>query len=1206
MKQIQHLLANDQPAAATLGTSPEALAAMFNPPLETLLESLEKPSETTIHDIQQAYNMLSGKIRARIHNIISDQSCPALLLFKQSAPKLVQVVLRDVGRALLDPTEQFRCKFAGHHIYATEKRRIRDATDSSTVCHQALRLLSDLLRFPVFVELLSENEVSTLIHSLLNVALSPSLPSFNAKLTRTLVVWIFQVQHLPQALLYPHTVRIHQMLSVAISGTIGKQQARLDGLKAIHNLLRRDPTVWLPSLHDLLKQILPLLTSEQLVVRLNAAFALAGFAHAKMNTIPASRNTLRLSQLLFECLTTTSASHNGPFWATTVLASLIVLIDFQLIPQGGTSLRLCINSLSAMYKRVKLLQPYVWRCLVWTAFRIPPAEFDHDVVFKMISQELTGGVGAAIAMTLLHLEEETVPEHLQDHYKNQVSKAVTLLHQMLHSKVDAIRKDGTLLLGQLLGETRSRRGSATDIIVRQELFTSKLLSASDLESALGSLKPNIEVVRCLSQTEILLHYDALLENWTFVVNGLLNKAPWASIEAIITSWQSLLLARGQSREGERGASWSDDFVDKTGALISSFVRTESEDPNRQARHLSVVKKLWQVMTNTFGVECFQAPAQTIITTILGQTWNMGDRPVAKHWVEVSMSLAQYCDGFAAIMSKLSLESLDTKRHLWTAIVKILTTRPKKGILSLDDMVAFVQIPYCEWTMSPQELALWDALLKLPTVEPSVFVERLFQGLEPLKVQRVPKESLRLFFHADFSKVADLPVETLSRLDNILLFLYSSPDQHPTALEYLQFVIELVSKVSKKNTLALVIALHNGFYQWFKDPDQRLTDDEYNEVAMKLYCHTLDVLAQLRPAKDLLRELGDLLTVPFYHVRQGALGIEAFKRFWLSTYHEVEEFWEWLPPCIKEALRLCDYLHGEDLLAGDLTDSLMDESFAIPESQRSPRHTPSQISVLRYGLTSLSPKSGRGSTVSPGYRPLSLSRSPMGPSVSPLRQLRSQAASIEVSAYSKSASTRLRTAPLKRAAESLEAGPSKIRKTSRSSKQQESTSSSHHSSGSGRRRMVFDGVEIIVRRSQSARRESQLMTPDPSASPPSSPQEDYASWEIAIADDQKENRQEEDEPPDSSPILASPSFRSRSKRRDRSHTAPTLRPFHTVPVLKPQTERSKRRLASLAEMFTECQQDSQFGPQEFATASRLGLSFVNDMNEQLYSTALGEG
>ena len=149
--------------------NPMQSATYFKSPIETLLESTEVDGSDHIsqHDLLEAYNTLQTRIRSQIQAICqSDPDSLAWNAVKLCSSQILQVLRRDIRRALVIPPSALKKSslegsLASSHPEITVDD-VKNAADSSLVCHQSLRLLSDLFRFPPLYSIFSSMQVLNL------------------------------------------------------------------------------------------------------------------------------------------------------------------------------------------------------------------------------------------------------------------------------------------------------------------------------------------------------------------------------------------------------------------------------------------------------------------------------------------------------------------------------------------------------------------------------------------------------------------------------------------------------------------------------------------------------------------------------------------------------------------------------------------------------------------------------------------------------------------------------------------------------------------------------------------------------------------------------------------------------------------------------------------------------------------------------------
>lgn len=123
-------------------------------PLETIIESLDDQYDPiSLHDITEAYNVFSVRIRSHIQSILQgNHTYPAFTAIKENSSKLIRALRRDIRRSLVKPTSEYHRVFSIDDPYVSDERLNEDeiqlARNSSSLCHHALRLASDVLSFP--------------------------------------------------------------------------------------------------------------------------------------------------------------------------------------------------------------------------------------------------------------------------------------------------------------------------------------------------------------------------------------------------------------------------------------------------------------------------------------------------------------------------------------------------------------------------------------------------------------------------------------------------------------------------------------------------------------------------------------------------------------------------------------------------------------------------------------------------------------------------------------------------------------------------------------------------------------------------------------------------------------------------------------------------------------------------------------------------
>jgi hypothetical protein len=132
----------------------------FTSPVESIVNSLEPNSLHSNHDLLDAYNTFSNRIRAEALELQRNSDpLPALEFLRTKAHAFSQALKRDIALAHIDPFIPPRTLTSGESIF-TEPRQstadvVRHAGDSSALCQQALCALSDVFRFHSLFSLFS-------------------------------------------------------------------------------------------------------------------------------------------------------------------------------------------------------------------------------------------------------------------------------------------------------------------------------------------------------------------------------------------------------------------------------------------------------------------------------------------------------------------------------------------------------------------------------------------------------------------------------------------------------------------------------------------------------------------------------------------------------------------------------------------------------------------------------------------------------------------------------------------------------------------------------------------------------------------------------------------------------------------------------------------------------------------------------------------
>lgn len=141
-----HYLMNTAPSRIAKSSSPTSPAS-FVSPLRTLSESLQDPEGLyiTARDIEEAYSVLSRRIRAAEPVLSGPQSGTITSVFKQYASILDQCISREIRRVAPNPFEsQPRHGLEDSFYVDSTEEDPYDAMTHHSLCLRALDLLTAL------------------------------------------------------------------------------------------------------------------------------------------------------------------------------------------------------------------------------------------------------------------------------------------------------------------------------------------------------------------------------------------------------------------------------------------------------------------------------------------------------------------------------------------------------------------------------------------------------------------------------------------------------------------------------------------------------------------------------------------------------------------------------------------------------------------------------------------------------------------------------------------------------------------------------------------------------------------------------------------------------------------------------------------------------------------------------------------------------
>ncbi|KAF8636204.1 hypothetical protein AX17_003691 [Amanita inopinata Kibby_2008] len=981
----------------------------FTSPLTTLLESLHDPDHIQIgsHDIMEAYSCFSYQIHSVAHPLMQAKQTPAALrIVKEHSSELVQVLKRDLNCTLRDSSPHSHNPFSLHtwesNVFSEDD--LQYAVDSATLAQHALCFLSDICIFESLYSLFSDSDLQSILDDVFAIISAPSLPVPNGSRLCTFIVSILRTQRLPAEVLLLKKENIYSILDGAIRGDFGAQSI-VDGLKAVHTFLIRHEMLFFHTLSDLLSIILNHLVNDSADIRLQAVYALSGFAFALRASDGAFKEALQsicstirtfidcqydkssngpqgalLPDIIVDAMSSkmlTRAGH-GPCYALVLVSSLIVLLGHAAFFHAHCmKLIFTTLSLAVHHKRssIRGLHVHVWKTLIWAYVRISTTEDDGDIdnvslsdikerAFRVVAQESRNDIGVALVMSLLgdsqtivHVGASTDP----------IGNAYKVVKNMLSSPDPKIRQTGFSLFERVLNGTGKSmemgiplaRRSQGNWLLSQILFDGSLLNVNvdALHVIIPSIPPiSVDMVRQLNSQEICDNWGASMDLWLAAAQIMLAKSEFQFSDTIISIWISLLEMYVQVYNSQSLSS-SPTALSTTIARVVSQLFNSSDLPHFQVRSLQFVKKLWSMTKDVLYDTWLPPNAEIILTAVLKHKFALDNDGVKSAWGNLCTDLISI--GIPTLLHVVYFKSeqqqeTEVLRQLWSILAR--TWQIINCTMSWEDLVTLAVIPFRAWKMSTQEFEHWENLLQnafhiaeYASHSPNAVVRLFFERLGSSKLDALTANPSALYCilrHVNISDRKKLNSKLFRLVNNALLALYPPvPELLASCIDLLCVMGELITTCSDKLLVDLIKTTQTSFCRWILDEENILLDTEKNIIINAVYCNTLDRLCYQKPTLELLKALSPFLVAVFNakQIPEPALGPLAFENFWRATYHEINVFRGSYPEDVKACLKTLSLAWGNSS-GGSLVSSSESQKTppsVVPDSQATPQNQQSR-------------------------------------------------------------------------------------------------------------------------------------------------------------------------------------------------------------------------------------------------------------------------
>ncbi|KAG8214607.1 hypothetical protein J3R82DRAFT_9677 [Butyriboletus roseoflavus] len=782
--------------------------------------------DCTLRDLIEAYSILHARLRAAVvSSTDADASWPLFQPLRKNIHAFTEAVVRDLGRALVEPKsdlapeddipmdcnkvcedEEALSSLPSPKQTPRKKKQgmsasqIKYARDLCTTTHVVLRLLSAMFTLPSLYQIFDDAQLGDMLARVLAIPMADELPTPNARKTCALSIWLLQVQRLPETVLLPARDRIAFALRRGMEGELGKEGKKgsaCDGLKGIHDLSLHHPTTFIPAFTELLPSILANLLAPTLGLRSQACHALGGFVLGCVSLPPSSVHA-RISNIVSTFLTTVVTSSprrspakpgtepgiirtlrttlntvdphhvaQGPVWALSVLASLIVLLGPSLC--ADVRLTRTVSALLSLAMRnkkssVRALACLLWRCVTWTYLR-PPLELypedgeGHEEVdedqdtqlaresfWKLVKSVVDMGTGVSTVAALLG-------DDCDD--DDRLRKALWLVKIMVN-KGGQTTLDAIDIAKILVNCENNGKSWSLNNLLPHSLFSSNPgLLTSDYKTLSTAVKPIFDECPQLNDIRPLTR-DQLSRDWVF--NELIEiwKATLGCLDVpddcclpseTLATWNGLLRANVTVFLGNDDHDGIVEFASKAVGILAEILRDPELDlaliacptskigsPSKATKStpmrsnsvmkLGAVRELWAGMRTTFPNNLLHAGGAKLLECLVKNeselVWETDTLDTSREeWAKLCAEILAVCEveelekfwakrlqSYATVTYEPGARSL-----VWGCFVERWTVDCQA---SWEGGAILLGLPFdnrSAWELSNDEFGVWDGFLR---------------------------------------------------------------------------------------------------------------------------------------------------------------------------------------------------------------------------------------------------------------------------------------------------------------------------------------------------------------------------------------------------------------------------------------------------------------------------------------------------------------
>ncbi|EKM52034.1 uncharacterized protein PHACADRAFT_187397 [Phanerochaete carnosa HHB-10118-sp] len=915
-------------------------ANYFQAPIDALVRSM-KGKSSVAHpggDLTRIYAAFASRIKtfATSAGATTASTSPAIEYLRIKGGAVLACISRDIRLAFAEPTLVKRPHSPTHpqsvslHASQSQDGSIAEAAHSSAICHHAMRLASCILAFPALYTTLLSQGLDEVFDLLLDILNPRTLKTFNSQKTRGLAIWILSTQQLPATVLRTRDKRVIEVIEGILSDAESSEQMKGDGLKVLHNVLCRHPSLFfLGSIH-LFPLVLLHIVSSSSSTRLRAAYALAGFTQAALwsrsdaapakHTKPSAsareylhqqvskfsetqcewsrEQAMTLRDFVAAALPAQDRSYYAKdiSWAFSVMGCLAVLADGSFFSTPSL-LKMIVRAMESVrnhdFTPLLYLHSFVWRCLVWAYGRLvdatelhapqDPARVKEDSfrekVVAIVSQDGKFGVRSALVSVFLN-EATRQPEG------DAVTKAVLVVEELLQRSNSQLVKEGIALLRQLTNAaTDPSRAQLVPPYDLQQVLVTELLDGTmvDIEpgrlasivSRIGGFEP--ASARPLTDVELDTHWDRILVAWRRAMERVL-KGGMKPGHDLLATWKSLLLVRSRAPQTSKNCAAAQDSVISTiTRLATQAVPSEGFAPVL----CTAVHELWKVVQSVCEQGWLIRVSNGLFEALLGIVGGILGLNDETEAALVALSTDLLVHGSPDLWRKLSsrLDNSNLCLRLWQlAAAKWTHIDPIKP---WEDSVTFLSFPVNLSSASEETLAEWKKMFKFVIssakasgISPDAVVENL---MKETSHDLIPPAFIPIFItHLTLSDDNIVATTTLRHV-NSFLSIYPSQDIYPS-LDVIRALSSIISNCTSSNVVSALKILSEGLCVWIGADCNAVPSADYEKVLVGFYCTMLRRLREVTiPVNEVLRDLEDLLCLPLINIRSttNALALKEF-------------------------------------------------------------------------------------------------------------------------------------------------------------------------------------------------------------------------------------------------------------------------------------------------------------------------------------------